>query len=158
MISTMKNFMNTNEVFPILDMINRERQKSKGIHLSGIGGYADGVNEYVIDQWQVEAFEIVRDVGNHIDPMTIKQVVIVYVNGAIDVLTLKRGLIPPVSEDLPDSEYINYLMITEVEIETTYQNATSLAVAKIYRENGYGLLQRVELVYDAGYKQASVTE
>ncbi|MDQ0166614.1 hypothetical protein J2S11_002518 [Bacillus horti] len=150
--------MNTNEVFPILDMINRERNKKNGIHLSGIGGYADQNNDYITDAWQIESLEIIRDAENEVDPHVISQVAIAYRNGASEMITLKRGLTPPIDSNLPDSDYINHILIREVVIETSYQLGTSVIQAKILRENDFGSIQRVELEYDDEHIQHSHTE
>lgn len=128
-------------------MINRERQKRRGISISGVGGYADVEQPFEMDNWQVESFEVFRDVENPIDPNVINRVVIVYRNGAVDNIVLRRGLEPPVDDSVPDSEYINNLMIVEVEIETIFNDVVSTVIARIYREEGYGNFQRVELEY-----------
>jgi hypothetical protein len=146
----MRNFMNVNEVYPILDMINRKVNQAKAQHyhfdspLLG-GGQSDGIDT---SAWQVESFEVTRDTENTIDPSVIKQITIIYRNGAIDTITLVRGLVPPVPDTVQDHEYINNLMIVQVIIETTWNEKYQKVTATIYKENGYGLFQRVELTYE----------
>lgn len=146
-----RNFMNVNEVFPILDLINRKLNQGKGTpyHLES-PLFSDGTGSggsFDTSQWQVESFEVVRDTENPIDPNVIKQVIIVYRNGAIDTITLTRGLNPPVDNTVPDAEYINNLMIVGVTITTELHGRTQEVVAQIFRENGYGKFQKVELTY-----------
>lgn len=150
---TQRNFMNTNDVFPILDLINRKIQKGKGTvhHISPIladegdltgGGMGD------MSQWEVQSFEVVRDTVNPIDPTVIKEAIIIYRNGAIDKISLGRGLNPPVPSTVPNYEYINNLMLVEVTIETTWFEQHQTVTATIFKEDGYGVLQKVELSYD----------
>lgn len=142
-----RNYMNYNEVFPILDMINRKvdqmNNKGQNYHFESpfLSDRLDTSN------WQVESFEVTRDSGNTIDPDVIKQVTIVYRNGAVDTIDLQRGLNPPVGEEVQDHEYINNLMIVEVSISTKYLEYQQEVIARIYRENGYGLFKKVELLY-----------
>lgn len=147
-----RNFMNVNDVYPILDMINRKVNQKKGTSYqfespllndgTGSGGSLDS------SQWQVESFEVTRDTANTIDPNVIKDVTIVYRNGAIDTISLKRGLNPPVPSTVSDAEYINNLMIVEVGIHTELFGRTQGVTATIFKENGYGNFQKVELAYD----------
>lgn len=145
-----RNYMNVNEVYPILDLINRKVNQGKGVshHFESplLGG--DSRESFDSSQWQVESFEVVRDTTNAIDPNIIKQVIIIYRNGAIDTISLTRGLNPPVANNVPDSEYINNLMIVEVKIETQWFDRFQNVTATIFKENGYGNFQRVELTYD----------
>lgn len=147
-----RNYMNVNDVYPILDLINRKVSQGKGVthHFESplLGGGVGTGDPFDTSQWQVESFEVVRDTANAIDPNIIKQVIIIYRNGAIDTISLTRGLNPPVANNVPDAEYINNLMIVEVQIETQWFNRYQGVTAKIFKENGYGNFQRVELIYD----------
>lgn len=144
-----RNFMNTNEVYPILDMINRKINQGKGVtHNYESPLFDDGTGSFDTSQWQVESFEVTRDVANATDPEVIKTVTIIYRNGAIDTITLIRGLNPPVDTSIADHIYINNLMIVEVHISTTFGDRVQGVIAKIFKENGYGNFQKVELIYD----------
>lgn len=146
---TQRNFMNVNEVYPILDMINRKvGQIKRGSSHNFESPLLNDGNTLDSSQWQVESFEVMRDHENDIDPNVIKQVMIIYRNGAIDTITLTRGLTPPVGADIPDHEYINHLMIVEVMIATQYMGKYQEVIAKIFKEHGYGNFQRIELTYD----------
>ncbi|MGG3797727.1 hypothetical protein [Metabacillus fastidiosus] len=151
-----RNYMNVNEVFPILDMINRKLNQNKGTSFhfdSPLTNDGTGSNErFDTSQWEVESFEMIRDTANQIDPDIIKEVTIVYRNGAIDTITLTRGLNPPVPETVPETvpehKYINNLMIVEVEIRTEWFGKIQEVKAVITREDGYKKFQRVDLIYD----------
>lgn len=146
------NYMNVNEVFPILDLIYRKINQGKGVSYNFESPLLSDSSEYggSLDssQWQVESFEVIRDTGNPVDPNAIKQIIIVYRNGAIDTITLTRGLNPPVDDTVPDAEYINNLMIVQVSIQTELFGRTQEIIANIVKENGYGKFQKVELTYD----------
>ncbi|MCP8973173.1 hypothetical protein NMK43_08705 [Bacillus licheniformis] len=147
-----RNYMNVNDVFPILDLINRKLKERKGTTYnfeSPLLNDNAGSSPSPLDssQWQVESFEVIRDSSNTVDPNIIKEVIIVYRNGAIDTITLSRGLKPPVDDSVVDHEYINNLMIVEVSIETQLFGRSQEVVAKIIKENGHGNFQKVELTY-----------
>ncbi|MDR4436162.1 hypothetical protein [Bacillus tequilensis] len=152
---TQSNYMNVNDVYPILDLINRKLNQGKGVSHQFesplLKGEVDGsisdsaaLNPY---QWQVESFQVERDTSNIIDPRVIKKVFIVYRNGAIDTISLVRGLDPPVPETVPDHEYINNLMIVQVDIATQFLERTQGITANIVREGGYGDFKKVDLTY-----------
>lgn len=145
-----KNFINTNEVYPILDLINRKRQQEayRGQFNPGAGGSSSTIILDDKSAWEVEFFSVERDVENPIDPNVIRKINLVYRNGAVDDIYLRRGLNPPVDDSVPDSEYINNLMLTEVYIERTYDgHIIERITAKINRENGYGSFVSVEIDY-----------
>lgn len=147
-----RNYMNHNEIYPILDMIKRRvnQMQNKGINhffespMLGDGG--DG--GFDTTQWQVESFEVERDTTNAIDPAIIKSITIIYVNGAVDRITLLRGFSPPVSKKVKDHIYINNLMIVEVTVTTEYGGMEQVMVATIFRDDGYGLFRKVEITYN----------
>lgn len=145
----MQNYINTNEVYPIIDMINRHRQRelSKGEYYTLENPIGEFEPDFDIANWQVESFEVERDTANTIDPNIVKYVTIAYTNGAVDRIELIRGLNPPVPITVQDHEYINNLMIVEVIIETQFQDFYMTTHADIKRENGYGLFERVDLTY-----------
>lgn len=143
-----RNYMNYNEVFPILDLIGRATSKGKGVTYDNSEG--DGETQQSLwdtSNWEVETFEVIRDTENTIDPNTIKQIFITYVNGATDTITLIRGLTPPVDKSVQDYEYINNLMIVAVSILTEFEESSQEALAVITKENGYGNFQRVDITY-----------
>lgn len=143
-----KNFMNANDVYPIIDMISRKMKQGSGVNTHyGGDGHGGGQVHFDTSNWEVESFEVTRDVSNPIDPNVIIEVLIVYRNGAVQNLELVRGLQPPVPDTVDDSEYINNLMIVGVNISTLFDGETSLIAAKIFRENGYGNFVKVELDY-----------
>lgn len=143
-----RNYMNTNDVYPILDMINRKVNQGKGVSHQSVSPIFNDDPVFDTSQWQVESFEVIRDTTNAIDPEVIKQVIIVYRNGAIDTITLTRGLVPNVPSTVKDYEYINNLMIVELEIETVFGDRVQIVNGKIFKENGYGNFQKVELTYN----------
>ena len=142
--------MNYNEVFPILDMINRQRQQGEHKGHNHFFDVDDEDANNLIDPmgWQVDVFEVTRDTDNLIDPNVIESVEIIYRNGVTENLTLVRGLDPPVDNAVQDSEYINNLMIVEVIIDTFYDEMKSTVKAKIERENGHGMFKSVDLIYE----------
>lgn len=142
------SYVNVNEVYPILDIINR-RLKQIGSRPNYLFFESPLLNDSVPSKgdWQVVSFEVIRDTENPIDPNVIKEVVILYNNGAVDTISFTRGLNPPVDESVPEHEYINHLMIVEVTITTLYEGRSQSVTATITRENGYGLLQRVDLSF-----------
>lgn len=145
----MQNYMNSNEVYPIIDMINRHRQRelAKGTNFTIENPIGDEMPQLDIANWKVESFEVERDLTNAFDPSVIKYVTIAYTNGAVDRIELIRGLNPPVPTTIQDHVYINNLMIVEVIIETQFQDIFLTTHAVIQRENGYGLFERVDLTH-----------
>lgn len=142
-----RNYLNVNEVYPILDLINRKINQGKGVNHY----YSPLLNDerlFDTSQWQVETFEVIRDTENAIDPLIIKEIVIIYRNGAVDSIILTRGLTPPVDSTVPDYEYINNLMIVGVTIHTVWMDREQTVTAKVIKDNGYGNFRKIELIYD----------
>lgn len=173
-----RNHMNVNDVYPILDIINRKLQTlNKGTSYQfdspllsdgskdtnsgsdlepGVGIIDNRINT---SGWDVESFEVTRDSGNPIDPEVISSITIVYTNGAIDNISLGRGLNPPVSKTVDDYEYINNLMIVGVTIDTQFFNRHQEVIIQIERENGYGSFKKVALSYSGdGLPDSSVID
>lgn len=145
-----KSHMNVNDVYPILDMINRKVNQGKGTrhHFTSPlfnNDNDNGVTTLNSSQWQVESFEVIRETENSIANHVINEIRIIYRNGAIDKISLVRGLNPPVSDEIQDYEYINNIMITEVSIRTEWFGKSQEVVAKIIRENDYGNFKRLNL-------------
>ncbi|MGH1287732.1 hypothetical protein [Bacillus toyonensis] len=147
-----KSHMNVNDVYPILDMINRKVNQGKGTrhHFTSPlfnNDNDNGVTTLNSSQWQVESFEVIRETENSIANHVINEIRIIYRNGAIDKISLVRGLNPSVSDEIQDYEYINNIMITEVSIRTEWFGKSQEVVAKIIRENDYGNFKKVKLTY-----------
>lgn len=152
-----RNYMNVNEVYPILDMINRKVKQGKG---TTYNMESPLVSDVVTDpsQWQVESFEVFRDIENPIDKEVIKEIVIVYRNGAIDTVTLTRGLVPPVDGTVQDSEYINNLMITGITVTTEYSEEVQTVQVILTKEDLYGKFKRADLIYGDNEENESYSD
>lgn len=146
----MQSYMNINEVYSILDIINRKikQMQDTASYIYFESPLLNDSQSLNSDGWQVESVEVVRDTTNPIHPNILKQVIVAYRNGAVDTISLIRGLNPPVDSSVPDAEYINNLMITAIVIETTYETKYQKLIATITRENGYGAFKRVDFEFE----------
>lgn len=132
-----RNFMNSNEIFPILDLIRREMQKS--------GMYSGGDDLTMINNTPEEAnvihVEARREMIGY--EALVTSVVYTYDNGTIEILTLQRDEQLIVDGFIIEISYptrINEQMEEETDI-----SSFSTVIGTIIRENG--LFKNLELEY-----------
>lgn len=132
-----RNFMNSNEIFPILDLIRREMQKS--------GMYSGGDDLTIINNTPEEAnvihVEARREMVGY--EALVTSVVYTYDNGTIEILTLQRDEQLIVDGFIIEISYptrINEQMEEETDI-----SSFSTVIGTIIRENG--LFKNLELEY-----------
>lgn len=151
-----RNFMNYNEVFPILDLIGRVQNKKKG-HVN-FNQQADGDGstlgyiELPVDL-RVVKMDIERDELNPVMAGVIIKLKIKYENGATAELDIYRGLNPPVSPAVDEADFINAVMITGLKMETKYQGMTEIMELAIRKENGYGTLLGIDVTWNGSIKE-----
>jgi hypothetical protein len=129
--------MNSNEIFPILDLIRREMQKS--------GMYSGGDDLTIINNTPEEAnvihVEARREMVGY--EALVTSVVYTYDNGTIEILTLQRDEQLIVDGFIIEISYptrINEQMEEETDI-----SSFSTVIGTIIRENG--LFKNLELEY-----------
>lgn len=151
-----RNFMNYNEVFPILDLIGRVQNKKKG-HVN-FNQQADGDGstlgyiELPVDL-RVVKMDIERDELNPVMAGVIIKLKIKYENGATAELDIYRGLNPPVSPAVDEADFINAVMITGLKMKTKYQGMTEIMELAIRKENGYGTLLGIDVTWNGSIKE-----
>ncbi|MGQ8871905.1 hypothetical protein [Paenibacillus sp. TSA_86.1] len=131
-----RNFVNSNEIYPILDLIRREMKKS--------GLYTGGDDLTVMDalvEPNVINVEARRESAGYSALVT--SVVYTYDNGVIEVLTLERDENLIVEGFLIEITYPS-LVNEELEEETDIASFSTVR-ATIIRENG--LFKNLELEY-----------
>lgn len=136
-MSENRNFINSNEIFPILDLIRRELQKT--------GLYSSGDDLTIINNAQAEPnvinVEMRRDMAGYATLVT--SVVYTYDNGTIETLTLNRD------EDLIVDGFVIEVAyparVNEQFEEETDISSFSTVIGTIIRENG--LFKNLELEY-----------
>jgi hypothetical protein len=123
-----RNFVNSNEIYPILDLIRREMQKS--------GLYTGGNDLTIINSAPVEPnvinVEARREMAGYSALVT--SVVYTYDNGTIEVLTLERDENLIVSGFLIEITYPSRIN-EEMEEETDIASFSTVR-GTIIRENG----------------------
>lgn len=146
-----RNFMNYNEVFPILDLIGRVQNRKRGnvnFHDTG-GNESDGSVSFSLPvDLRVVKLDVVRDDNNIAMPGVIIRLLIEYENGAKAELDIHRGLEPNVSPSVDDADFINNVMITGLTMVTQYMGSTETMELVILKENGYGTLLGIEVKWD----------
>lgn len=146
-----QNFMNTNEVFPILDLIGMAMNKRYGkprFDYIGGGDADTGAAIPIQPNLRVTKLDITRDTTNPVMPTVSKVLDIEYENGATAKMTIHRGLTPPVPSDVTNSDFINYVMITGLTMVTTYGSQTETMEVKIRKEDGYKSIQGLDVTWD----------
>lgn len=131
-----RNFVNSNEIYPILDLIRREMKKS--------GVYTGGDDLNIIDnptEPNVINVEVRRETEGL--PTLVTSVVYTYDNGTIEVLALHRDDNLIVSGFLIEITYPS-VITTELEEETDIASFSTVR-GTIIRENG--LFKNLELEY-----------
>lgn len=160
--------MNSNEVFPILDLIGRVQGKHYGVptinnmSVSGkpgdtiIGGGSGG-RVYLPPNLRVIRLDVERDVDNPVNNEVIKTMHIVYENGARATVELHRGLEEKLPDTVDDHEHYNYVMIVGLTMTTEYLDMTEVLDLRVLKENGYGELLGLEASWNGGiYETYSV--
>jgi hypothetical protein len=132
-----RNFVNSNEIFPILDLIRREMKKS-GLY-SGGGDDLTIINER--PEPNVINVEALREMPSYSTLVT--KVVYTYDNGTIEKLTLERDASLIVSGFLIEVEHPS-LVNSQMEEETDIQGFSTIR-GTIIRENG--LFKNLKLDY-----------
>ncbi|PWW43824.1 hypothetical protein DET56_10250 [Paenibacillus pabuli] len=131
-----RNFVNSNEIYPILDLIRREMKKS--------GLYTGGDELTVMDalvEPNVINVEARRELAGYSALVT--SVVYTYDNGVIEILTLERDANLIVEGFLIEITYPS-LVNEELEEETDIASFSTVR-GTIIRENG--LFKNLELEY-----------
>lgn len=131
-----QNFTNSNEIYPILELIRREMQRA-GMYTGG-----DGLTFLKAQKEpEVVSVEALREMATH--PALVTTVVYTYDNGTIERLTLFRDdslIVTGFLIEIETSKVINQ----ELEEETDISNFKAVR-GTIIRENG--LFKRLQLEY-----------
>lgn len=148
-----RNYMNYNEVFPILDLIGRVQNRKRGTANFNSGGGdvdgGDGVGAiYLPPNLRVTKMDVIRDDTNPVMSGVIVRLDIEYENGATAVLEIHRGLSPQVDSSVPDYDFINYVMITGITMTTKLGGQQEIMELVINKENGYGTLLGIEVSWN----------
>lgn len=140
----MRNFLNTNDVFPILEMIRREIKRNDfendRVYIS------NEPTEFSGNPDEVKSVELFRG-SNPYDPDVIDSVIVTFADGSTENITLLRGANPPVPNTVPDHEYINNVLISGFVVELTNDFGSRRITGQLVRENGYGRIQRLDMTY-----------
>jgi hypothetical protein len=141
----LKNYLNANDIYPILDLIRSEIKKNNYDRDRVNWGKQEAP---VPDKDNVVSIEPVRG-GSSYDPDMITAILITYASGATENVTLHRGYSPPVHRDVPNYDYINNVLITGITIQYVSGSggAGSTVTIDLVRENGYGQVTKVNLTY-----------
>lgn len=139
----MRNFVNTNEVFPILEMIKREINKNE---FNNKRVFMDEQGEFDGDPDEVTSVEVFRG-GNTYDPDSIDSVIVTYGDGSTESILLTRGVTPPVPNTVPDYLYINNVLLTGFVVNIERGGQSKLVTGDVVRENGYGRITKLNLSY-----------
>lgn len=139
----MNNFLNSNDIFPILEMIRREIRKNDFDRDRVFNG---GDSAPVGNSDDVTSVEVLRG-GSTYDPEMINAVVVTYADGTLETMTMIRGVNPPVPHSVPDYEFINNALISGFEVEMVTPFGGRKVIGQIVRENGYGKVERLDVSY-----------
>lgn len=147
----MKNALNKNELFPIIDAVNRlvkkhENEAGREVLSRETMHHRSGHGSQIGDR--ATKVTPIRG-GSPYDPSLITTMLIHYESGAVMTVELIRGASPPVPVHFPDSEYINHVMISGLSIVTqpAIGGISFAAKVGVIRENGYGAFQELQITY-----------
>jgi hypothetical protein len=141
----MRNYLNTNDIFPILEIIRREIKKND---FDRDRIFLGNEQEAAGNPDDVLSIEVLRG-GNPVDPEIIDAVIVTYVDGTVETITLIRGANPPVPDTVPDHWYINKVMVSGFTVQVTSPYGSRTISGQLVRENGYGKVQRLDLTYSS---------
>lgn len=148
-----QNYMNTNEVFPILDLIglamNKRYGKPNFDEISG-GDVSGGASFQLPMDLRVTSLRVDRDVTNPVMPTVVKVMNITYENGATAVLTIHRGADPKVPVGTSQEDYFNFVMIRGLHMLTSYQGQTEEMDVKILKVDGYKEMIGLDIAWNGG--------
>lgn len=140
----MRNFLNTNDVFPILEMIRREIRRNdfenNRVYLN------QEKAEYSGETDEVVSVEVFRG-SNPYDPDVIDSIIVTFSSGATENITLLRGVDPPVPNTVPDHLFINNILVSGFIVQRTDGLGSRTITGRLIRENGYGKIERLEIDY-----------
>jgi hypothetical protein len=140
-----KNYLNANDIYPILDLIRQEIRKNNFDRDRVDWGKASPIPT---DDDSVVSIEAVRG-GSLYDPELITAIIVTYASGSSENVVLLRGASPPVHYSTPNADYINNVMIRGLTI--TYVPAGGGAgktiEVQLVRKDGYGAVEKVNLIY-----------
>jgi len=142
-VTVLRNYLNTNDIFPILELIKREIRKND-YDINRV--YVDTDTPAPVETDEVESIEVLRG-GNTYDPEVIDSVIVTYVGGGMETITLLRGANPPVPNTVPDYEFINNVMISGFQVTVNSQAGSRTVQGEVIRENGYGKVSRIQMTY-----------
>lgn len=141
----MLNFVNVNDVYPILELIQREIRK---YHFDSTRPSLYSTSPYPMDSDDVVSVELVR--GSDYDPNLITSVVITYYSGTEEIINLHRGVDPPVPPTVENHEYINNVLITGATITRIPPpdfGEQIVIYAELIRKDGYGPVEKINFSY-----------
>lgn len=125
----MKNFLNSNEIYPILDLIDKQITRDKN---QANRSYFEQLPDY--DDHDVEELDVFRDTEGSITAVLTR-----YFDGTTETLTLNRGYDPPVPNTVPDYDYINNRLLMGYSLDIVSPTLGDKHIqATLKRENGYG--------------------
>lgn len=133
-----QNFMNANEVFPIIDLIRRELNK-QGLYAGN--GDDLSVIDRILPNPEVLNVEVIREMQDY--PALVTKVVYTYDNGTIEKLTIQRDESLLIYGFLIEIEG-RYLVNEELEAETDITSFRTIQ-GTLIRENG--LFKNLKLDY-----------
>ena len=125
----MQNFLNSNEIYPILDLIKGEIRRERS---QGNRKFFKDLPDY--DDHDVEEMQVLRDGEGSISSVLTR-----YYDGTTETLTLTRGYSPPVPNTVPDWKYINTRLLMGYDLEIiSPELGDKFIQGVIQRQDGYG--------------------
>ncbi|MGG4144836.1 hypothetical protein ABEW34_17105 [Paenibacillus algorifonticola] len=124
----MNNFINANEIFPILDLIRREIKKT-GLYK---GGDDLSIVDHAAEEPHVLSVDVLREMAGY--PALVTSVVYTYDNGTVEILTLERNeqlIVVAFQIEIATAAVLNEELESETNIATF-----STVRGTITRENG----------------------
>lgn len=145
----MKNYLNSNDIFTILELIRSELKKYKfDIERESLATASDVIDEAI----DTITDTVVEDRVNNVEFFRnqndlINSVVVNYESGVIETIVFNRGVFPPISNH-PDEDYLNNVLITGFVVVNEAIDGTSTSIeGNVIRENGIGRFTKLEFNY-----------
>jgi hypothetical protein len=140
----LNNFLNSNDIFPIIEIIRREVRKND---FDRARVFNVGENTQQLGRADdVVSVEILRGSSSY-DPELISAIITTYADNSVETLNLYRGITPPVPPTVPDHEFINNVLISGFEINVSSAVGGQTVICQIDRENGYGKVEKLNFTY-----------
>jgi hypothetical protein len=137
----LRSYTNSNDIYTILDLIKKEIRKNNFDNIRNSESNFLDSNTDDIDR--VVSREVFRG-SNGI----INSIKVTYESDVTETIELFRGLTPPVSNTLPEHDYINNVMIVGARYTKTNGSEEMGTVSlDIFREGGVGRVTKISYNY-----------